>query len=91
MCFFQFILNTNLKNNNNILVYCFLSTHTRNNLFIFIIQMLQNIAQTKPVLIFGTRHGSVYNLTPSNLPNIQGVQLSVGDFYHAKKTIENLP
>jgi hypothetical protein len=53
--------------------------------------MLQNIAQTKPVLIFGTRHGSVYNLTPSNLPNIQGVQLSVGDFYHAKKTIENLP
>jgi hypothetical protein len=53
--------------------------------------MLQNIAQTKPILIFGTRHGSVYNLTPSNLPSIQAVQLSVGDFYESKKTIRNLP
>jgi hypothetical protein len=53
--------------------------------------MIQNIAHTKPIFIFGTRHGSVYNLTPSNLPSIQGVQLSVGDLYEAKKTIKSLP
>lgn len=53
--------------------------------------MLSNIAQTKPIFIFGTRHGSVYNLTPSNLPQLQAVQLSVGDFFLAKKTLRNLP
>jgi len=45
-------------------------------------QTIQTVAQTtKPILIFGTRHGSIYNLTPTNQPKIQAIQLSVGDFY----------
>lgn len=36
---------------------------------------------TKPLLIFGTRHGSLYNLTPSNQPKVSAISLSFGDFY----------
>ena len=41
--------------------------------------------------MYGTRHGTVFNLTPSNLPEISGVQLSVGDFYESKETIKAFP
>ncbi len=36
---------------------------------------------SKPLLIFGSRHGSIYNLTPANLPELSAIQLSFGDFY----------
>lgn len=45
----------------------------------------------KPIFVFGTRHGTIYNLTPSNLPAISGIQLSVGDLYENKETIKELP
>ncbi len=48
-------------------------------------------AQSKPILIFGTRHGSVYNLTPTNLPDLTAIQLSFGDFFDNKKVFSNLP
>lgn len=48
-------------------------------------------AQSKPLLIFGTRHGCIYNLTPTNLPDLPGVQLSFGDFFDNKETLRNLP
>jgi hypothetical protein len=43
-----------------------------------------NPANTKPLLIFGSRHGSIYNLTPTNLPEIDAIQLSYGDFFDNK-------
>lgn len=46
---------------------------------------------TKPLLVFGTRHGTVFNLTPTHLPQISGIQLSVGDFYDHKDALQNLP
>jgi len=45
----------------------------------------------KPLFVFGTRHGTTYNLTPTNLPNLPGIQLSLGDFYDNKETIKDLP
>jgi hypothetical protein len=41
--------------------------------------------------VFGTRHGTIFNITPSHLPAISGVQLSVGDFYDFKETLKVLP
>jgi hypothetical protein len=46
---------------------------------------------TKPLLVFGTRHGTVFNLTPNHLPSLPGIQLSVGDFYDHKETLKELP
>lgn len=47
---------------------------------------------TKPLLVFGSRHGSLFNLTPANIPKLlTGVQLSIGDFYDAKCTLQHLP
>jgi hypothetical protein len=43
-----------------------------------------NPANKKPLLIFGSRHGSIYNLTPTNLPEIDAIQLSYGDFFDNK-------
>lgn len=48
-------------------------------------------AHTKPLLIFGTRHGSIYNLTPTNLPDIPAIQLSFGDFFDNREVIKSLP
>lgn len=48
--------------------------------------MIQNKA--KPLLVFGTRHGTIFNLTPSHLPNLPGLQLSVGDFYDHKDILK---
>lgn len=45
----------------------------------------------KPLLVFGTRHGTIYNITPSHLATIPGIQLSVGNFYDHKETIKELP
>jgi hypothetical protein len=40
---------------------------------------------TVPLFIYGTRHGTIYNLTPTNMPkNISAIQLSFGDFYDYK-------
>jgi hypothetical protein len=47
--------------------------------------------QAKPLLIFGTRHGSIYNLTPANLPVLQAIQLSFGDFFDNKEIIKSFP
>ena len=46
---------------------------------------------TKPLLVFGTRHGTVYNLTPNHLPPLPGLQLSVGDFHDHRATLQSLP
>lgn len=46
---------------------------------------------TKPLLIFGTRHGCIHNLTPNNLPQLPAIQLSFGDFYDFKDVIKTLP
>lgn len=47
---------------------------------------------TAPMFIYGTRHGSFYNLTPTNLPKfIPAVQLCYGDFHDHTETIKNLP
>lgn len=51
--------------------------------------MLHN--HTKPLFVFGTRHGTIFNLTPTHLPQIPGIQLSVGDFYDHKDALQNLP
>ncbi len=48
-------------------------------------------AQKKPLLIFGTRHGCVHNLTPVNIPDIPAIQLSFGDFFDNKDVIRSLP
>jgi hypothetical protein len=47
--------------------------------------------QTKPLLVFGTRHGTVFNLTPNHLPHLPGIQLSVGDFWDHKEALKELP
>lgn len=52
---------------------------------------MANKTQTKPLLIFGSRHGSIYNLTPANLPDIEAIQLSFGDFFDNKEVIKSLP
>ena len=50
------------------------------------------INKTTPLLIYGTRHGTIFNLTPSNLPNnFSAIQLSYGDFHDYLDTIANLP
>ena len=37
---------------------------------------------TKPLLIYGTRHSTIYNLTPYNQPqHIAAIQLSYGDLH----------
>ena len=47
---------------------------------------------TNPLLIFGTRHGTLYNLTPSNLPAmIPAIQLCYGDLHDYAETLSNLP
>ena len=47
---------------------------------------------TAPLLIFSTRHGSLYNLTPTNIPAlIPALQLSYGDLHHYVNTLSNLP
>ena len=47
---------------------------------------------TQPLLIFGSRHGTLYNLTPSNFPSqIPALQLCYGDFYDYLETLKNLP
>jgi hypothetical protein len=43
------------------------------------------------LLIFGTRHGSIYNLTPTNVPDIKAIQLSYGDFFDKKDVFKSLP
>jgi len=48
-------------------------------------------SKIKPLLIFGTRHGTIFNLTPSNLPDLPGIHLSVGDFYDHREVIKSLP
>jgi hypothetical protein len=53
--------------------------------------MFSTTKSTKPLLVFGSRHGSIFNLTPTNMPNLPGIQLSVGDFYDFKETIRNFP
>ena len=47
--------------------------------------------KTKPLLVFGSRHGTIFNLTPHHLPSLPGIQLSVGDFYDHKDTLQHLP
>ena len=47
---------------------------------------------TNPLLIFGTRHGTLYNMTPKNLPSsVPAIQLSYGDFHDYTYTISQLP
>ncbi len=47
---------------------------------------------TAPLFIYGTRHGTLYNLTPTNLPkNIPAVQLNYGDFHDHIDALQNLP
>lgn len=47
---------------------------------------------TAPLFIYGTRHGSLYNLTPTNQPKIiPAIQLCYGDFYDYVETIKSLP
>ena len=47
---------------------------------------------TSPLLIFGTRHGTLYNMTPKNLPaHIPALQLCYGDFYDYMQTLSQLP
>ena len=48
----------------------------------------------KPILLFSSRTGTLYNLTPSNYPKIQGytgIHLSAGDFMHLKSTLAKIP
>jgi hypothetical protein len=50
------------------------------------------IPKSTPLFIYGSRHGTLYNLTPTNMPkNIPAVQLSYGDFHDHIETIANLP
>lgn len=49
------------------------------------------MAKSKPLFVFGTRHGTIFNITPSHLPPLSGLQLSVGDFFENKDTIKELP
>ena len=48
-------------------------------------------SKIKPLLVFGTRHGTIFNLTPTNLPNLPAIQLSVGDFYDHREVLRSLP
>lgn len=44
------------------------------------------------MFIYGTRHGTLYNLTPTNLPKIvPAIQLCYGDFHDYAHTIKSLP
>lgn len=53
--------------------------------------MIAKSAST-PLFIYGTRHGTLYNLTPTNMPkNIPAIQLSYGDFHDHIETLQNLP
>lgn len=55
-----------------------------------IIIMIQET--TKPLLIYGTRHGTLYNLTPCNQPeHIPAIQLSYGDLHDYVDTLQALP
>jgi hypothetical protein len=47
--------------------------------------------QKVPLLIFSTRTGTPYNLTPTNQPQMQAIQLSAGDFLHMKPVLRALP
>ena len=53
--------------------------------------METEVDRKKPLLVFGTRHGMIFNITPSHLPDLPAVQLSVGDFYDSKETLKVLP
>ena len=44
-----------------------------------------------PLLIFSTRTGTPYNLTPTNQPKMQALQISAGDFLHMKSVLKALP
>jgi hypothetical protein len=47
---------------------------------------------TAPLFIYGSRHGSIYNLTPTNLPKvIPAIQICYGDFHDYMETLKNLP
>ena len=47
---------------------------------------------TSPLLIFGTRHGTIYNLTPKNLPALlPAVQICYGDIHDSSYTLSQLP
>jgi hypothetical protein len=51
-----------------------------------------NKSTISPLFIYGTRHGTLYNLTPTNQPkHIPAIQLSYGDFHDYIETIKNLP
>jgi len=45
----------------------------------------------KILFIYGTRHGTIYNITANHLPQIEAIQLSVGDFHDHRHTIKSLP
>lgn len=44
-----------------------------------------------PLLVFSTRTGTPYNLTPANQPKMKAIQLSAGDFMHMKPVLKALP
>lgn len=43
--------------------------------------------KVKPLFVFGTRHGTIYNITPSHLAPLPAIQLSVADLYENKETL----
>ena len=47
----------------------------------------------RPFFVFGTRHGTIFNITLTLLSKykIDAVSLYVGDFYQNKQTFQNLP
>lgn len=50
------------------------------------------IQKSTPLLIYATRHGTIYNLTPTNQPkSINAVQLCYGDLHDYKEIFRNLP
>lgn len=55
--------------------------------------MIQKSSITaSPLFIYGSRHGALYNLTPTNIPKtIKAITLCYGDFYDHMNTIKNLP
>ena len=45
-----------------------------------------------PLFIYGSRHGTLFNLTPTNLPKlIPAISLCYGDFHDHIDTLKNLP
>jgi hypothetical protein len=42
-------------------------------------------------MIFSTRTGTPFNLTPTNQPAMQAIQITAGDFIHLKSVIKALP